>query len=226
MTVVKICENSDLLLKVSSEKAQSKPSSSKTTDGSSNGQQEHVEPVDGPGEPATSTKAQGMTFAYQVRKQVLMKNAVYFAQQFNAQGPWGEKDAASVTLQAQGINHGNVNLEVWFRTWHGTMNKAMEDLPTNEVHKAIAAGDMYQFKANDLRPWFDKWILTHMPKSLVDHAEKAFPCYYFDHAAGFAKATRYLVYHSVGHISESYCSAPIHMHLDHRVIRRFQQPHL
>ena len=37
---------------------------------------------------------------------------------------------------------------------------------------------------------------------ILEQRQLLFPCYHFDHAEGFARATRFLVYHVSGHIQE------------------------
>ena len=57
-----------------------------------------------------------------------------------------------------------------------------------------------------LNSWFVKWYSAKgYHKAILDVLEQRqllFPCYRFDHAEGFARATCFLAYHVRGHIQE------------------------
>lgn len=71
---------------------------------------------------------------------------------------------------------------------------------------------------SDFNPWFSKWYSaqrygridldmyeqTNEKKDpdVLEQRRLLFPCHFFDHAKGFARATRFLAYHVSGHIQE------------------------
>ena len=57
-------------------------------------------------------------------------------------------------------------------------------------------------------------LLELNPRSL------AYPCWRFDHAQGFLDATEYLVYNSVGHLTEQNPVNLVEHHLPPRIIRK------
>ncbi|KAF2872530.1 hypothetical protein BDV95DRAFT_628168 [Massariosphaeria phaeospora] len=59
--------------------------------------------------------------------------------------------------------------------------------------------------AEDLKQWFHAWYATSCAKVELDIKSArslALPCQLFDHAEGFARVTKYLVYNNGGHIKE------------------------
>ena len=58
-----------------------------------------------------------------------------------------------------------------------------------------------------LNPWFAKWYSAQRydKKDLIvlDQRQLLFPCYRFDHAEGFTRATRFLAYNVRGNIHEA-----------------------
>ena len=64
----------------------------------------------------------------------------------------------------------------------------------------------WELKTDVLKPGFAIWYSAQgFDKKELDILEQRrllFPCYYFDHAEGFARATRFLAYRVSGHIQE------------------------
>jgi hypothetical protein len=74
-------------------------------------------------------------------------------------------------------------------------------------------------------PYVDRFDKTGRKglKSISDCQQLLFPLHTFDHAAGFAAATKFLAYNYVGHIVESRPQGVKyqHLHLDQNILRRF-----
>jgi hypothetical protein len=77
----------------------------------------------------------------------------------------------------------------------------------HDIWSIIQAGDKYLFNATLLRGFFKRWYeknvhMDDMEFEVDDARALALPCYMFDYAEGFADITKYLAYHSRGHITE------------------------
>ncbi|MCJ1323104.1 hypothetical protein MMC15_008456 [Xylographa vitiligo] len=82
----------------------------------------------------------------------------------------------------------------------------------------IKAADKYNLVVKDLKSWFVRWYGQQDLKNLSD-GKLLYPCFMFDHAQGFADATKYLADTAKGHIHEENPADIIEFHLPHRVIR-------
>jgi hypothetical protein len=95
---------------------------------------------------------------------------------------------------------------------HGLEEQRMEELglykvPVLGVWYAIAYSERDQqgTAAKTLKSWFTKWYATNMEgiELTVDSARGlALPCQLFNHAAAFARVTKWLAYNHVGHVKE------------------------
>ncbi|KAH7084780.1 hypothetical protein BKA63DRAFT_559463 [Paraphoma chrysanthemicola] len=78
-----------------------------------------------------------------------------------------------------------------------------------------------QVKEN-LKEWFDNWHDTSMAgitMSIYVARALAYPCYLFNHAAGYARVTKYLAYNHIGHVKErppKGFKGPKHLHIGER----------
>ena len=124
------------------------------------------------------------------------------------------------------------SMDIWFRVLHNT--DLSYDVPLEEMWRLVAACDKYKFDINMLKPWYAAWYEKHgvnqyyanwdatdrhdtlllTPRSLL------YPCWIFNHAKGFMRATHFLCYNSIGHITE--CNPTKHdkLRLENRVIRK------
>ena len=82
--------------------------------------------------------------------------------------------------------------------------------------------DFWQLKIEFLYPWFVKWYKAQRydPKKfdVLEQRQLLFPCWRFQHAHGFAAATRFLAYNCKSHIEEKNPSEYDNLHLPHRII--------
>ncbi|PSN63937.1 hypothetical protein BS50DRAFT_679130 [Corynespora cassiicola Philippines] len=136
---------------------------------------------------------------FRVSKDVLKAQSTVFEDILRVQ-----PNLTNISFENQGISHA---LEVWLRVLHG-QTEAMPDnlMATRErVWAAIAVRDEFGFHAHNpaaVNDWFKAYYddtMTNGPgltpmvaRSLV------FPSIHFDHAEGFMKLTKYLVYHTTG----------------------------
>ena len=110
-------------------------------------------------------------------------------------------------------------MEIWFRALHDTITDGTYTVPLDEMWHLAAACDKYGFDIKILRDWFADWLQLQNTEEL-EPSKLLYPCWVFDHAKGFAAATRHLAYSAVGHITESNPTKHFELHLPSRVIRK------
>lgn len=107
-------------------------------------------------------------------------------------------------------------LQTWFKIAHSTSEKlegvefAFFDTSLKDVWEVLSTAHKYGIdpKEPKAKAWFGKWYAAHVNRpdgkkwNYFDFQALIFPCYTFDHAHGFAFATKMLVYRSNGHIME------------------------
>jgi hypothetical protein len=87
---------------------------------------------------------------------------------------------------------------------------AIKKTTIHTIWSLIVVADKYDFKVSLLRGFFKQWYESTVdfadeedPNDACDSARQlALPCWIFDHAEGFAEVTKWLAYHSHGHIKE------------------------
>jgi hypothetical protein len=111
-------------------------------------------------------------------------------------------------------------LEIWLRLLHGCLDKARMDASISSVWNLVVIAQKYDFDAHcpELRQWFFAWyaenIAKHRGISNSICQKLLFPCYYFDHAPGFAAVTKHLAYNMCTHIQEEMPHGVDPMHKD------------
>lgn len=91
----------------------------------------------------------------------------------------------------------------------------------------LVIADKYQLspKQENAKKWFAKWYDTSGdPLTVDDCSEALYPCHTFDHARGFAFASKALAYKNRGHVGEKRPEGgqEYHLRLDHRITRKFR----
>ena len=171
------------------------------------------------------------TQQFRVSKVVLSKNSTFFTAMF-APSQWRESRTELVKLEEDSV----ASMNIWLRILHGTHPNYC--VPLEEMWRLVAACDKYHFNLSLLKPWFAEWYeykkydieqyyknwafndnpalrnLRLNPRSLL------YPCYIFDHAKGFMRATHFLSYNARGHITEYNPTTHLHLHLPSRIIRK------
>ena len=172
-----------------------------------------------------------MTQQFRVSKAVLSKNSTFFAAMF-VPSHWRESQMELVKLEEDSV----ASMNIWLRILHGT--DLDHNVPLDEMWRLVAACDKYHFNLDLLKPWFAEWyeyknsdieqyyrnwafnddrahrIHRLNPRSLL------YPCYIFDHAKGFERATHFLSYRVVGHITEYNPTTHLHLRLPSRIVRK------
>jgi hypothetical protein len=114
--------------------------------------------------------------------------------------------------------------KLWLQLFHDRLDESSYKLPTLTVWFMLQLADKYGFDPlrNNVKEWFAKWLDHNNPSRIEACREILYPCYVFDHAVGFASATKYLVYHCNSHITErTPDDFPYHhLRLDQRIIRK------
>jgi hypothetical protein len=120
---------------------------------------------------------------------------------------------------------------VWLAHVHGLSEQRMTELGLHQISvtsvwEAILNWISKEKKSdvNELKPWFNKWYDTIGARVLDLPSARllALPCQLFDHAEGFARVTRYIVYNSIGRQVVAYGSCrlcwwvlPLLLHPEH-----------
>lgn len=136
-----------------------------------------------------------------------------------APGRFIEGDQGIVTLKDDCI----MSMETLLRVLHDVSVETTYNTPVQELWPLVLAAEKYDLDIMDFQKWFEGWYEA-ANLNLSDVAVAAtllYPCYIFQHALGFASATRVLAYGSTGHITEKNPSKLYELHLPGRVIREF-----
>ena len=101
---------------------------------------------------------------------------------------------------------------VWLAHLHGLSVQRLADLGLNSV-SVVAVWEAIELwivlekhgGIQGLKPWFDAWYDSAVANNEMTSylaSMLTFPCQIFDHAVGFARVTKFLVYHAVGSIKD------------------------
>jgi len=124
-------------------------------------------------------------------------------------------------------------LELILRIFHNPEDgyRTHLDLPFNliwellrTIDRMLIPFDREQAKQETaFHKWFANWYATNKDEipEFDDPRNLFYPCYRFDHAAGFGEATKEAAYEKQGHIDEAWMAGYEDMHCPHRVIRRY-----
>lgn len=114
--------------------------------------------------------------------------------------------------------------KVWLQIFHNSLDKASYEVGIATVWNMLVVADKYQLspKQEKAKTWFAKWYHTSGdPVTVDDCSEALYPCHTFDHARGFAYASKRLAYNNEGHVGEKRPEGGqvYHLRLDHRITR-------
>lgn len=116
--------------------------------------------------------------------------------------------------------------KIWLQILHDSLDSSSYDVGITTVWNVLVIAHKYEIspKRADAKQWFADWY-DHWghPQRLEDCSEALYPCHTFDHAKGFARASKILAYEGDGHGIEQRPDGidDYHLHLDHRIIRKF-----
>lgn len=96
------------------------------------------------------------------------------------------------------------SLEIVLRVHHGTLNDdCVRNVPIEAMWEIANLCSYLNMNADRMRRWFAEWYaFARKPASTHDHRRLLWPCWYYDHAEGFMKSTKYLVYNETKVISD------------------------
>ena len=149
---------------------------------------------------------------FRVCRQILVNNSPVFKRLLTSN--FAEATQSAVTLEEDAVDA----MEIWFRVMHDKINANTYNVPLSEMWHLVAAADKYDLGIHDLNDWFAEWYLRNS-STCWDTCQLLYPCYRFDHADGFAQATKILAYNSFGHIVEFNPTEHYELHLPSRIIR-------
>ncbi|KAK0625665.1 hypothetical protein DIS24_g11022 [Lasiodiplodia hormozganensis] len=175
---------------------------------------------------------------YAVSRTIMRANSEPFDAML--QGGWMESRTTIVELKENDWIM-SLAMEIWFRAFHGVpMTEECYKADVAVVWSLVRAGNMWKLKREGLIKWFSDWFKEcwernkgkdlgkSMGKSMGGMGGRSaklaqvilYPCWAFDHAPGFAAATKWLVYHSASHITEFNPTKHRDLHLPKRIIQQ------
>lgn len=150
---------------------------------------------------------------FQVCRHILVSNSLVFKQLLASN--FAEATQSTVVLKEDAVD----TMELWFRLMHKTVKGHTYNVPLSEMWHIVAAAEKYDLNIHDMNEWFAEWYERNSSKYLDYPRQLLYPCYRFDHANGFAQATKSLAYNSLGHIVEFNPTEHYELHLPSRIIR-------
>lgn len=114
-------------------------------------------------------------------------------------------------------------LEIWLRLLHGCLDKTKLGASISTIWNLLVLAQKYNFDGHcpELKDWFFAWyaenIATRGTIGEVTCRELLYPCYFFDHAPGFAAVTKHLAYNMRGHIEEHMPAGVDPIHKEHHM---------
>ncbi|KUJ21789.1 uncharacterized protein LY89DRAFT_608287, partial [Mollisia scopiformis] len=148
-----------------------------------------------------------------------MRSSDHFQKMLDPAGNFAECKQKIVDLE----NANPIAVELWLRYFHGKLDDESLKIPIGELRALIECHRRYFFPLEKLNKWFEQWMEhkggKKMKKFSLDELRKLmYPCQEFNHAQGFAYATKKLVYETPGHVHEDTPLAFGHLHLEPRII--------
>lgn len=159
--------------------------------------------------------------SFKVDRQVLRRSSAKFHALLDPEGIFPEATASIMDLEYEHI----CALELWFRYFHGCLVDDSFKIPIEELRAVIDCSQKQGFPLSKLSVWFEKWMnnnggVEFDDFSLSQLAQLLYPCQEFNHAQGFAKATRTLAYETRGHVHEDPPPKFPELHLEPRIISK------
>lgn len=161
-----------------------------------------------------------------VKRQVLIQSSMVFRRMLGP-GKFAEADKSIVELQEDRVK----TMEIWFLILHGFL-QGTSYTPTRgdnrttgynveieEMWHLVAACDKYNLDVSLLKNWFGVWY-GRQEISKIEPKMLLFPCWRFDHAAGFAACTKTMVYNNIWYIEEGNPTNYIDLHIPARIMQQ------
>lgn len=89
----------------------------------------------------------------------------------------------------------------------------------HEAWYVIELADKDNLDIKLLQPWFHSWH-ENAPLDTIKSEEICYPCWVFNHAKGFQRATKYLVYNAKSYVVEWKPYTDFHLRLRPLIVRK------
>jgi len=111
-------------------------------------------------------------------------------------------------------------IEICFQVLHDSVSDFTYATKPEMLYELIAAANALKINIKKFSPWFREWLSRRKDHKIsVDMARQLlYPCFAFDHAEGFQRATSYLAYNLASRVSELNTTRHHHLELPRRVI--------
>lgn len=96
-------------------------------------------------------------------------------------------------------------VKIWLQLLHGRVDDSSLRVDIATVWHVLVVARKYDLDAlgKEAKAWFKSWYGKQGTKfTTLQCRQLIYPCYTFDHAEGFATATKHLAYNIMGHIQE------------------------
>lgn len=157
------------------------------------------------------------TVEFKISRAIMTESSLYF-KKLLVTSDFAETKKNTITLQGDRVK----SMEIWFKALHESSMEDTYNVSLDEVWHIVAAGHKYDLDITILQNWFAKWYELAPPRmgnEFPGPESLLYPCWIFDHASGFAKATKQLVYGNIRHIQEKNPTKHKELHLPPRIIR-------
>ena len=166
------------------------------------------------------------TVDFEVKRDLVSKEGFskFLAKMLKPSGKFMEANQKMINIEEQ--FHRAV--EPFLREAHDNHDHDVEGIDLTMVWMVIHTADYFGFDLDALKTWFHRWYFMKgqylvgskdSDSDLRPTRQMLYPAFVFDHAMAFNTATRYLVYHADGHITESTPVLQSKFHLPSVIIR-------
>ena len=178
------------------------------------------------GVPEFRRPVQAIHALFKVSKKVIEQNSEVLKKHIAQQCTEGE--AYMIEIEEQHVEA----LQLWFRHMHNLMTEVWYNVDLMTVAQVIDVQYTYLFHLEKLESWFAIWMrnVSGAGRNLPDEKplrefgatelrSVMYFCHEFDHAQGFADATKRLAYEVTAHITENLLTDErLDLHLPQRII--------
>ncbi|KAK3718302.1 hypothetical protein LTR37_005115 [Vermiconidia calcicola] len=155
---------------------------------------------------------------FKVKRSVLANSSEYFQKLLDTNSSFKESQQSRIDLLGDEAR----SAEIWFKILHGSPSGLTNlDITIKNVWEMLLIAHKYGLdpKLPVAKAWFEAWWIANKKKAngstfgFGEYRELLFPCHTFEYAPGFAAATKYLAYNTIGHITEQRPNGFHHHHL-------------
>ncbi|KAK5164092.1 uncharacterized protein LTR77_010183 [Saxophila tyrrhenica] len=173
---------------------------------------------------ATKVSVPSMVHLFKVDRATLATSSLVFKKMISPDGPFKESTLTCIDL----LEDHPQSVEIWLKLVHGSLDlKSTYSTTTiTGVWEVLETAHKYAWDPEmpAAKAWFSNWYGARNSGEFDFGTWQTllFPTYTFDHAQGFAAATKYIAYHAVGHATEKKPPgfSHDHLHLPQRIIQQ------